>query len=95
MQDYATTSDASTPPFESTHFRPRTIAIPSPSAAGRVRLPVVKIELSTPMAIERLVRNIVTADKNIAAQTHFRLRRRREQDESEDAGEQTLPRHIR
>jgi hypothetical protein len=60
-----------------------------------VRLPVVDIELSTPSAIERLVRNVVTADINIAAETHFRLRRRREQAESEDAGEQAVPRHIR
>ena len=58
-------------------------------------MPVVEIELPTPMAIERLVRNIVTADIDIAAETHFRLRRRREQAEDENAGEQTAPRHVR
>jgi hypothetical protein len=47
------------------------------------------------MAIERLMRNIVTADINMAAEMHFRPRRRREQDESEDAGEDAVPRHIR
>ena len=58
-------------------------------------MPVVEIELPTPMAIECLVRNVVTADINIAAETHFRLRWGRKQAEREDAGEQAGPRHIR
>jgi hypothetical protein len=73
-------SDASSPSFESTHFRPRAVAVLSPGASGGVRLPFVEIELSTPMAIECLMRNIVTADINVAAEMHFRLGRRREQD---------------
>ena len=52
------------------------------------RLPLVEIEFFASTAIECLVRNIVTADINIAAETHFRLRRRREQYRSERAGEQ-------
>ncbi len=52
-----------------------------------MRLPIVKVELSTPLAIKRLVRNIVTADINIAAKMHLRLCRRYGQAEGEDAGE--------
>ena len=53
--------------LNATDLRPRAVAISPPGASGWVRLAVVEIELPTPMAIERLVRNVVTADINIAA----------------------------
>jgi hypothetical protein len=59
-----------------------------------MRLVVVEIELPPPMAIERLARNIVTADVNIFAKMHFGPRRRGKQAEGEDAGEQAMPEHI-
>jgi len=46
------------------------------------------------MAIERLARNIVTADVNIFAKMHFGPRRRGKQAAGEDAGEQAMPEHI-
>jgi hypothetical protein len=49
-------------------------------------LVIVKIEFSAPMAIECLVRNIVTADIDIVAEAHFGAGRRRKQTNSDDAG---------
>jgi len=59
-----------------------------------MRLPIVEVELSAPLAIKRLVRNIVTADVNVAAKMHLRLCRSGGQAEGEDTGEKAVPRHI-
>ena len=58
-----------------------------------MRLFFVKVELAPVMTIERLVRDVVAADKDVAAEMHFGSRRKGEHAAGGDEGSQMLSGH--